>query len=305
VNSTYLAYTTGDYTLTAMDYNNGCTNYTTTFIGLNNQVPLVNPVLPGVSYPTFTLDCGADVTLTLNITTPMNVLTYSWTAPIGVPTSTVDKRTLLVEAPGVYSVLVTNTLNGCYSVATATAVNGTLTANFSIDRPKGFAPHTVEFINNSRSVNNASIVSVWAFGNDSVITTKSASIAPTMVYTQGGRYRILLYATKGNCQAFYMDSIEVDIPSHLKIPNVFTPNDDKVNDLFFLGTSQLYEIDATIIDRWGHVVYQVLSEKGNIAWDGKNQAGKELPEGTYFYVIKAKGLDGIDYDEKGSVTLLR
>jgi flagellar hook assembly protein FlgD len=36
----------------------------------------------------------------------------------------------------------------------------------------------------------------------------------------------------------------------------------------------------------------VKSETGNISWDGKNLGGKEVPEGTYFYIIKATGKDG-------------
>ncbi|MCE3229545.1 MAG: gliding motility-associated C-terminal protein, partial [Bacteroidetes bacterium] len=60
-----------------------------------------------------------------------------------------------------------------------------------------------------------------------------------------------------------------------------------------------------IFDRWGNRVYEVTSNTGNIAWDGKSLDGKECPAGTYFYIIKAKGKDAKDYDMKGNVSLYR
>ena len=68
----------------------------------------------------------------------------------------------------------------------------------------------------------------------------------------------------------------------------------------------LNEISALIYDRWGHKVYELVNtDNGNIQWDGKNQYGKEVPEGTYFYVIKATGKDGESYDKHGTITLVR
>ena len=91
----------------------------------------------------------------------------------------------------------------------------------------------------------------------------------------------------------------------MEIPNVFTPNGDKVNDVFRLIASNLREVTAIIFDRWGNKVYEVTSDTGNFGWDGKNQYGKECAAGVYFYVIKAIGKDGQEYDQKGNVSLFR
>jgi flagellar hook assembly protein FlgD len=48
-----------------------------------------------------------------------------------------------------------------------------------------------------------------------------------------------------------------------------------------------------------------LDGESNIAWDGKNQQGVEVSEGTYYYIIKARGKDGKDYEEKGTISLFR
>jgi hypothetical protein len=42
----------------------------------------------------------------------------------------------------------------------------------------------------------------------------------------------------------------------------------------------------------------------NSGWDGKAKNGSNAPDGTYFYVITAKGADGKDYDLKGFVQIL-
>ena len=89
------------------------------------------------------------------------------------------------------------------------------------------------------------------------------------------------------------------------MPNVFTPNGDGSNDVFFLKTANLTEVTAFIFDRWGNKVYEVTSSTGNIAWDGKNISGKECPAGVYFYIIKATGKDSKEYDTKGNITLFK
>jgi len=91
----------------------------------------------------------------------------------------------------------------------------------------------------------------------------------------------------------------------MEVPNVFTPNGDKSNDIFRLRGSSLKEIYIIIFDRWGNKVYEVASDTGNFAWDGNNQAGKPCSDGVYFYIIKAKGEDAKEYDLRGNVSLFR
>jgi gliding motility-associated-like protein len=186
-----------------------------------------------------------------------------------------------------------------------------LTANFTADQLSGFAPLTVNFTNNSASSSSvsgtSSITSVWSFGNGTTKTStlNTANAPASAVYAQAGTYTVTLFATKGTCLATYSQVIRVDIPSKLEVPNVFTPNGDNSNDIFFVNTANLDEITALIFDRWGNKIYELTTNKGNIAWDGKSNTGKEAPDGTYFYVITAKGKDGVNYETKGTVSLFR
>ena len=114
-----------------------------------------------------------------------------------------------------------------------------------------------------------------------------------------------MFAVKGTCIDSASRTIEVEIPSFVEVPNVFTPNGDNVNDLFFLKAKNLESISVLIYDRWGKIVFSSQSDKGNVYWDGKTQSGKESSEGTYFYIIKTTGKDGISIERKGTLSLYR
>jgi gliding motility-associated-like protein len=304
--STYNAFQFGTYTMTARDMNNGCVSTTVHAVVENRNYPVVNnPTIPGP----FPLDCGGERAKVYPVVTSGTTgLVYVWTSPLSATTSirkgTVD--TLLTNLTGEYIVAVTNTLNGCTSTGNMEVISGSLSASFDVDEPTGFAPHTVSLENNSTSsINNASITSIWVFGNNTTATLSSVSFTNT-TYTQPGTYTITLYVQKGECLESAQKVVVVDIPSQMVIPNVFTPNGDGVNDLFILQrSSNISQISAVIYDRWGNQVYGVDSSKGQIEWDGNNMFGKEVPSGTYFYIIKATGRDGEEYDEKGSISLIR
>lgn len=308
INSTYLAGTVGVYTLTAKDLNNGCTSKTTTTIGDNRIYPqIVKQVNPSE------LDCGAKSATILAITTATaNTYVYDWTAPFGATISPKPyTQKLEVTKIGLYRVLITDAATGCASLGEITVTNGSLTALLDAQPEKGFAPLEVNFFNNSASTNTnpaqaaAGITTYWNFANGTSSVTTSSNLSPSMTYSLPGTYNVRMFVVKGNCLDTAYKTIVVDIPSELTIPNVFTPNGDGVNDLFFLKSTNLEEISILIYDRWGHKVYDLVSDKGNIAWDGKNQLGKEVADGTYFYLIKATGKDGLSYDKKGTVSLYR
>ena len=100
---------------------------------------------------------------------------------------------------------------------------------------------------------------------------------------------------------------------YYELPNVFTPNDDGCNDLFSAFSDRVsvdedgigpcggpvdledlkrrcarfvQKVNLTIYNRWGKEVYsyQSGSEKTiYIDWDGRDNSGKELSSGVYYY----------------------
>lgn len=91
--------------------------------------------------------------------------------------------------------------------------------------------------------------------------------------------------------------------STVEVPNVFTPNGDGMNDALGLIQFGLSSVDMEILNRWGQVVARI--ERPNDLWSGRSFSGEPLAEGTYFYVLEARGLDGRQHALQGSITLLR
>src|SRR5690606_14815215 len=129
------------------------------------------------------------------------------------------------------------------------------------------------------------------FGNGTSSVTPSRTISPTVVFQEAGTYNVKIFVDKGTCTDTLRKTITVELPSSLIIPNVFTPDRDNVNDVFFLQAGNLTDITMVIVDRWGNEVYSTVSDQGNVSWDGKNYAGVEASAGVYFYTLKAQGKD--------------
>jgi len=64
------------------------------------------------------------------------------------------------------------------------------------------------------------------------------------------------------------------------------------------------EITFTVFDRWGLKMFDTTAS-GNVVWDGKNKGGAVVADGTYFYLIVAKGLDGKDYNLQGTINVFK
>lgn len=85
------------------------------------------------------------------------------------------------------------------------------------------------------------------------------------------------------------------------IPNVFSPNDDGVNDVFKLEGAGFDIVDFRIYNRWGDVVFS--EQKSNNGWNGRFK-GKAAEAGVYTYFVKI-GFGGSVRVIKGDVTLVR
>jgi gliding motility-associated-like protein/uncharacterized repeat protein (TIGR01451 family) len=83
--------------------------------------------------------------------------------------------------------------------------------------------------------------------------------------------------------------------SDLVIPEGFSPNGDGVNDNFILQGQGVLGVNMEIFNRWGNLVYKNENYKND--WNGTCNTGiyfgQDLPDGTYYYVIKLS--DGRKY----------
>jgi gliding motility-associated-like protein len=86
-------------------------------------------------------------------------------------------------------------------------------------------------------------------------------------------------------------------------PNIFTPNGDGFYDVWkvYSGTCTK-KVVVDVFNRWGSLVYHSDNYTNN--WDGKYN-GKNLPDATYYYVIKATIIGDYQIPFKGNVTIMR
>ena len=99
------------------------------------------------------------------------------------------------------------------------------------------------------------------------------------------------------------DSTDVVLTSNLTFPNGFSPNGDQINDTYKAKECQnIVEFHACIFNRWGQKLYEW--EDPAEGWDGTYN-GKDVKQGTYFVLVKAKGADGRNFTIRKDVNLLR
>jgi hypothetical protein len=127
-------------------------------------------------------------------------------------------------------------------------------------------------------------------------------------------YKVAAVDRSGN-EGELSDAVCIDNCPYYELPNIFTPNGDNCNDVFSAysdksryaipGEGSLYEcggitdetkcarfvdrVDFKVFNRWGKEVYSYRSGSERsiyIDWDGRDNDGKELSSGVYYYIAE-------------------
>ena len=88
-------------------------------------------------------------------------------------------------------------------------------------------------------------------------------------------------------------------PLEFKPVNVFTPNNDGVNDIFTFDywASAVATFECVIVDRWGVQVADLQDITDS--WDGTNYSGNICPDGIYYYTYTGVSTDGTVFSGQG------
>lgn len=86
---------------------------------------------------------------------------------------------------------------------------------------------------------------------------------------------------------FFLDAKNPDNCA-LKVYSGITPNSDGMNDNWQIDNIEVYgPNEVKIFNRWGSVVWEAKNYNNlDVVWSGENKNGNDLPDATYFYVIK-------------------
>ncbi len=191
-------------------------------------------------------------------------------------------------------------------------------ATLTFPNPVTTNPNAYEFFYWNSSINNVDSVILpepTLVGN---VYTGVGGIGLTYCWTTDcddineGVYEINVETFRVGCfgDTSFLDEstfIEINPPVGVQtlVPNIFTPNNDNVNDVFkMIGLSNFcYDtLTIKIYDRWGKLTFE--SADPEFVWDGKNMNGNETSEGTYYVIIN--GIFGdTDVTRQYPLTLLR
>jgi gliding motility-associated-like protein len=87
-----------------------------------------------------------------------------------------------------------------------------------------------------------------------------------------------------------------------KVPNVFSPNNDGVNDVFIVEMEAVETFRMEIYTTSGELIFETNDPQAG--WDGTS-FGNLMPSGTYLYAVSATGVDQVPHVRKGVLTLSR
>lgn len=191
--------------------------------------------------------------------------------------------------------------NGCKNTDSVTVkVIEAVIAGIEADTYLGYPGLQVNYTNNSLYGNYFH----WDFGNNSTSITMT-SAGQSSAYPNPGVYDVIITAHNGVCEDTAMVSITVlPFPDPIiTVPNVFTPNGDNANDVFWIDVVWGKTISVQIFNRWGNIMTEM--DDFTDRWDGRSKAGNDASDGVYFYKYTIVDLNDKVYEGHGHLTLER
>ncbi len=92
--------------------------------------------------------------------------------------------------------------------------------------------------------------------------------------------------------------------TYIYVPNIFTPNEDAINDIFLVKGLNAKTFEIYVFNRWGNMVY--YSCDINQGWNGLfMNHGAKCMQGVYAWVIKFRDTEDNLKTKYGHVSLLR
>ncbi len=131
----------------------------------------------------------------------------------------------------------------------------------------------------------------------------------TYTLTSSGSYGVKLYVTftdaAGDILEYESETFTISISeSKLSCPDGFSPNGDQINDVYHVTYQSIVKMKGVFFNRWGQKIYSFDLSNVDEGWDGR-QNGRYVKDGVYYLNLQATGSDGIKYDIKKAVNVLK
>lgn len=220
--------------------------------------------------------------------------TYEWQPPVYLDDETLEDPTVISPLTDIYYYLEVTDINGCkdtdmvyidlWDIPEVDAGSDKVMTIGTFTQLNATGAETYEWTP-AETLSDGSVYNPYAYPED------------TIMYWVTG-------TDENGCIATDSVSVFVIDPVSILSPNIFTPNNDNLNDYYIPTVDGLGELTAyQIYDRWGVLVYDWI--EGERGWDGTYQ-GKLQEIGTYIVVITAKDYTkNIDVYKTVNVILMR
>ncbi len=224
---------------------------------------------------------GLEVSFMENSTNGVN---YLWDFGDGSPVNNEANPTHVYPEPGQYPVSLTVVgAGGCEATLSKTIVevsqSGSADFSSTPDFSENLALPNAEVQFTDLSTNGVSWY--WDFGDGTISNQQN----PLHRFKGEGEYSVSLSVTDQNgCVSFIQYGPYIVISPDLMIPNLLTPNDDGVNDVFRVQYAGNASFNLEIFDRWGRSFFS--SDSPQDGWEGTDPQGGNAAAGVYFYSLK-------------------
>ncbi|MCK5822388.1 MAG: gliding motility-associated C-terminal domain-containing protein [Bacteroidales bacterium] len=237
------------------------------------------------------ITCKADTISFSDNSSGASISSWQWDFGDG-QTATTQKTKHVYNTLGDFTVkLVISDGTNTDSVSKIITIHKNPVADFIVDSIP-FSSYSKRFRDNSQS-DTSKFSFEWNFNDGSAIISTDSSFI-NHKFPDKGTYNVYFNITDVNgCDDEIIKNITVF--DNFVVPNVVTPNNDGLNDLFCITSNGQVKISITIYSRWGSVMYESQTAE-QVCWDARTPDGEKVQPGTYFYVIQIEG--NIEYEPK-------
>jgi len=186
--------------------------------------------------------------------------------------------------PGCYDVNIASVTEfGCFSQRTEACAVKVLNQPEAIFQNHPSEPTNITSILDFKDVSVGAVKSVWYVEDDTLYNIERFQ---REFKEEGQPFDVKLVVTSSDgCVDSLIKSLNFNYETLLYYPKAFTPNQDGVNDVFFIvgEAINLEGFELVIFDRWGHEIFS--TKDASIGWNGFLKDGSRAPQGAYPFVL--------------------
>lgn len=224
-----------------------------------------------------------------------------WTAAPGTNNTSTYQPPMLDETTQFRRSVFSGENNCCVSVSAPVTLNvDIMPENISAGTDRTLLPY--QFAAVLEGSFDGEGTSLWSYdlssGNAEPVFTTPLEKNTEVRKLEFGDNTFIFAVTNGACIAPEV-KVTLKVPD-LTIPQGVTPNNDGINDYFNVEGLEFTRNELVIINTAGAVVYRASDYHSNDplgAWTGLDLNGKEVPDGTYYYLLTIKGAQDLEVPE--------